>query len=140
MRCRRGMTKTLLVLACLIMISVVGHGRDDNQRLERHISCHEANVAPGTVPGNRCLEGQYCTVCEYDFNFFGDHVTPHGHTSMPMWNPFTEPCSGDRLVGICVSTGGIDSCDLSQATLAGSCTQSTQRYDQQPQSGGGGDP
>jgi hypothetical protein len=136
---KKAIFTALSAVIVMAFVCMAVRARDDTTRLVRGMSCEEANVAPGTVPAYLCLEGQYCTRCPAEFNGIGDVVSPSGMHGPMHRGRLYFGCSGDRFIGYCTGTYGVDYCDISQATVDGTCTNPLHLYESQPQGGGGGE-
>ena len=142
MTLRTSLLGRCIFTAILIAASaaLTARGWDDDKRLVRGSLCADANgdLSKDQFPGTECLEGHSCVFCSGN-NPVGVIVAPYGSGSGKLHNPVNSNCGGDRLIGVCTGSGGIDNCDLQNYTVDGTCSGVVKNYTPQNQ-GGGTDP
>ena len=132
---RKWSTPFVLALAFATIVGLSARGMDRTTRSNGIEVCGDVNVQSGhdEWPASNCLEGHPCIVCDMPLAI-GSKVL-NGGNGDPLWNPLQIPCSGDRIVGVCVPNPydpGVH-CDRSLGWVDGTCGGNIVDWRGQPQ-------
>jgi hypothetical protein len=115
---------------CVSLASISVLARDSTTKYERPMTCAEVNLIGGQVPADQCVITKECVFCfAIPAPPTGDKVSESGAEKMN--RPEQLACYGERRIGVCTGTGGVQFCDLSQGRVEGECGGVVKRY--QPQ-------